>query len=314
MNRNPKVSVIMPVYNAEKYIEEAMKSILNQTEQDLELILIDDCGNDSSMEKVQGIRDTRICIIHNQHNKGISYSRNQGIEHARGKYIALMDDDDVAPLDRLEVESRFLDDHADIDVVGGGALWINEEGEVTSYLREIICNPRRIRAELIFRDVIENGSAMMRAEFINRNHLRYRDGYLGMEDFKFWTECSVFGNIANISKVLLYWRENYHSETFRVGREQAESRREKFAEIQRETLRMNGFCLDAEELRMFTDFFPENKGEYIRNAELEKVCGLLKKMIIQAENSHMENVSEFKSVCHKMYALKTENSELWKDN
>lgn len=314
MNGNPKISVIMPVYNAEKYIKKAMDSILNQTERDLELILIDDCGNDSSMIKAREIQDERIRIIHNDYNRGISYSRNQGIEHARGKYIALMDDDDVAPLDRLDVESRFLDEHADMDVVGGGALWINEEGEVTSYLREIICNPKRIKAELIFRDVIENGSAMMRTEFIKKHNLRYRDGYLGMEDFKFWTECSLFGNIANISKVLLYWRETYHSETFRVGREQAENRREKFAEIQRETLRMSGFCLDEKEIRLFTDFFPENKGEYISNNELEEVGGLLKKMMRQAENRYMENAKEFKSVCRKMYALKTENSELWKDS
>lgn len=314
MSGSPKISVIMPVYNAEKYIKKAMESILNQTERDLELILIDDCGNDSSMIKAQEIRDERIRIIHNDCNRGISYSRNQGIDQARGKYIALMDDDDVAPLDRLDVESRFLDEHADIDVVGGGALWIDEEGKVTSYLREIICNPKRIRAELVFRDVVENGSAMMRTEFVKRNHLRYRDDYLGMEDFKFWTECSVLGNIANISKVLLYWRETCHSETFRVGRDLAERRKEKFAEIQRETLRMNGFYLSEEEIKLFTDSFPENKGEYIREDELEKVCGLLKKMIKQAENSHMENANAFKSVCHKMYAIKTENSELWKDS
>lgn len=313
MDGSPKVSVIMPVYNAEKYIKEAVESILSQTEGDLELILIDDCGSDTSMARAQEIQDDRICIIHNERNSGIAYSRNQGIEHARGKYIALMDDDDVAPTDRLAVECRFLDEHADIDVVGGGALWINEEGKITSYLREIICNPKRIRAELLFRDVIENGSAMIRTDFIKRNNLRYRDGYLGMEDFKFWTECSVFGNIANISKVLLYWRETYHSETFRVGREQAEKRKEKFAEIQMETLRQNGFCLNSEEMRLFTEYFSENKGEYISRAGLEEVCGLLKKMILQAENSHMENVVELKSVCHKMYALKTENSELWKD-
>lgn len=314
MNGSPKVSVIMPVYNAEKYIKEAVKSIMNQTEKDLELILIDDCGTDDSMARAQEIRDDRIRIIHNQCNRGISFSRNQGIEHARGKYIALMDDDDVAPVDRLDVECRFLDEHEDIDVVGGGALWINEEGKITSYLREIICNPKRIRAELIFRDVIENGSAMIRTKFVKKNNLRYRDNYLGMEDFKFWTECSVLGNIANISKVLLYWRETYHSETFRVGREEAERRREKFAEIQRETLGLNGFCFNEEELRLFTSYFPENKGEYISKAGLGEVCELLKKMISQAENSHMKNADELKSVCHKMYALKTENSELWKDS
>lgn len=314
MSKNPKISVIMPVYNAEKYVEEAVKSILNQTESDLELIIIDDCGNDSSMEVVQSIEDDRICIFRNQKNRGIAFSRNQGLAYARGKYIALMDDDDIAPLDRLAVESRFLDEHVDIDVVGGGTLWINEEGRVISYLREIICNPKRIRAELIFRDVIENGSAMIRTDFIRKNNLKYKDGYLGMEDYKFWTECSVAGNIANISKVLLYWRKTSGSETFRVRNEQAEKRRKKFAQIQIETLRLNGFSFDEEEMKIFTDYFPENKNEYISRDELEKICVMLKKMISLAENKHMGNVKELRSVCHKMYALRTENSELWKDS
>lgn len=314
MNQRPKVSVVMPVYNAEKYVKEAVESILNQTDGDLELLIIDDCGVDSSMEIVRGIKDDRIRIIQNRQNRGISYSRNQGLEHAQGKYIALMDDDDVAPLDRLETECRFLDEHADIDVVGGGALWIDEEGKIISYLREIICNPRRIQAELIFRDIIENGSAMMRAEFIHSNHLKYRDDYLGMEDFKFWTECSVIGNIANISKVLLYWRKTYDSETFRVGREQAKMREKKFAQIQMDTLELNGFCLDTRDKELFTAFFPENKGEYISAAGLEQVHSLLRNMMKQAEDKHMKHVEEFKFVCRRMYALKTENSELWKDN
>lgn len=314
MSKTPKISVIMPVYNAEKHIKEAIESILYQTENNLELIIIDDCGSDSSMEIVQNIGDDRISIIHNQQNRGIAYSRNQGLKYARGKYIALMDDDDIAPLDRLDIEGCYLDEHADIDVVGGGMLRIDEEGKVISYLREIFCSPGRIRAELIFRDVIENGSTMMRTEFIRRNNLKYRDNYLGMEDFKFWTECSLVGNIANISKVLLYWRQTQGSETFRIRSEQAEQRRRKFAQIQREILQLNGFCLDEEEMKIFTEFFPENKAEYINREELEKVHNLLKKIIVQAEENHMKNVYELRTVCHKMYALKTENSELWRDS
>lgn len=313
MERNPKISVIMPVYNAEKYIREAIESILQQTEEDFELIIIDDCGKDSSIDIAKGIKDNRICIMHNEKNMGIAYSRNRGLEAARGKYIALMDDDDIAPLNRFEIETCFLDEHKEIDVVGGGALWINENGKVISYLNQIICNPKRIRAELIFRDVIENGTAMIRTEFIRKNNLKYKDDYLGMEDYKFWTECSVLGNIANIDQVLLYWRESNQSETICVRQRQADMRKQKFAEIQKEALKLNGFNLNVEETKIFTQYFPENKSEYIDKSNLEKACRLLKKMIIQARDNNMENTKEFEIVCHKMFALKTENSSIWEN-
>lgn len=313
MEKNPKISVIMPVYNAEKYIQQAIESILHQTEKDFELIIVDDCGKDSSIDIVKGIKDNRISIIYNEKNMGIAYSRNRGLEAARGKYIALMDDDDIAPLNRFEIETCFLDKHEGIDIVGGGALWINDNGKVISYLNQIICNPKRIRAELIFRDVIENGTAMIRTEFIRKNNLEYKDNYLGMEDYKFWTECSVLGNIANIDQVLLYWRESNQSETICVRQRKADLRKQKFAEIQEEALKLNGFNLSAEETKIFTQYFPENKSEYIDKSNLESVCRLLKKMITQARDNNMENANEFEVVCHKMFALKTENSSIWEN-
>lgn len=313
VDKRPEISVVMPVYNAERYVREAIESILNQTNSNFELIIIDDCGTDSSMDIAQEMKDERIRIVHNTENRGIAYSRNRGLELAKGKYIALMDDDDIAPSNRFELETHFLEEHKDIDVVGGGELWIDENGKVISYADQIICNPKRIQAELIFWDVIENGSAMMRTEFIRKNNLKYEDGYLGMEDYKFWTECSVVGNIANIDRVLLYWRKTYESETFRAGREQAQERRKKFAEIQKNALHLNGFDFSEKEEKLFTECFAENKREYIGKSKLEQLCSLLKKMMMQAEKNKQKNVEELKFVCRRMYALKTENSELWED-
>ena len=93
----PKISVIMPVYNAERYIKIAVDSILNQTFKDFELIVIDDKGTDDSIKIVEEISDPRIRILHNEKNCGIAFSRNRGITEAKGEYLALMDDDDYAP-------------------------------------------------------------------------------------------------------------------------------------------------------------------------------------------------------------------------
>ena len=115
----PKVTVIMPLYNAKKYVREAMDCILNQTFKDFEFLIIDDCPTDGTLDIVNQIQDNRIRIIHNGKNQGIAYSRNRGLAEAKGEYIALMDDDDLTPLDRLEREVSFLDDYPEIGVIGG---------------------------------------------------------------------------------------------------------------------------------------------------------------------------------------------------
>lgn len=309
--KKPKVSVIMPVYNAEKYITAAIESILEQTMQNLELIIIDDCGNDSSMRMVAEFMDERIRVISNQCNKGIAYSRNIGIREARGEYIALMDDDDRVPLHRLQMEVDFLDNHKEIDVVGGGVLCIDELGRVISKREQVICNPKRIKAELLFHNIIQNGSTMMRTDFVRCNHLEYKSDYMGMEDYKFWTECATVGNIANLDEVLLFWRRTAISETSRVEREQQFLRKVKYAELQEDALKSYGFELTTEELTIFTKSFAENKRQFASMENLNKIMLVLKKMIAQAEEKKMENKKELCFVCHRMYALKTENSELW---
>lgn len=312
LNIKPKISVIMPVYNAEKYISKAIDSILGQTEEDFELILIDDCGTDNSMGIVRDYKDKRIRIVQNEKNKGISYSRNKGINVAKGEYIALMDDDDIAPSDRFDIEINYMREHPDIDVIGGISRAIDENGNIIEYLpSKIICNPNRIYAELLFGDKIANGSTMIRTEFIRKNNLYYKDGFLGMEDYKFWTECAVVGKIANIDKILLYWRKTKENETYHVISKKSEERKIKYAEIQKEALLAYGFELSNEEIKLFTDVFKEKTKEYISIKGLCEVLLLLKKMAMQAETKNMKNVEELKIVFQKMFALKTENSEIW---
>lgn len=309
----PKVSVIMPIYNAEKYISFAIDSILEQSFENFELIMIDDCGEDGSIDIAKRYDDPRITILKNDGNQGIAYSRNRGMDSAKGEYIALMDDDDVAPNNRFELEVSYLDKHPEIDVLGGGELWINENGEVISYYDQVICNPNRIKAELLFQDVIENGSAMFRREFIQKNNIRYKDGYLGMEDYKFWTECSAVGRIANISDILLYWRKTNNSETSRVFQEDLEKRKCRFAEIQVKLLNMYGFKLSDSENRIFTECFREDKRNPLSRKELNRVFQLVKSLIESAEEMNISYLDEFKQVLKRRFAQKLEYSDLWND-
>ena len=116
MKSDPKISVLMPVYNDEKYILEAIESILNQTYINFEFIIINDGSSDNSLKIIQSFNDNRIKIINNDKNRGIAYSLNKGLDIAKCKYIARIDANDVAHPTRLAVQKEYLDQKNEVDL------------------------------------------------------------------------------------------------------------------------------------------------------------------------------------------------------
>ena len=123
----PKISVVMPAYNAEKYIGEAIESILNQTFKDFEFIIINDGSVDHTKEIIREYNDPRIVLLENDKNRGIVLSLNKGLDAATGKYIARMDADDIALKNRFERQVEYLDEHKDIGVLGTGICTFGEK-------------------------------------------------------------------------------------------------------------------------------------------------------------------------------------------
>ena len=118
--KQPLVSVVMPVYNSEKYVSEAIESVLCQAFRDFEFIIVNDCSTDGSLAILQkwARKDRRIVLLENRHNLGISESRNAGLARAKGKLIMNMDHDDVCHLDRMRLQSQYLNQHPDVGIVG----------------------------------------------------------------------------------------------------------------------------------------------------------------------------------------------------
>ena len=119
------ISVILPVFNVEKYIVECIASILNQTIQDYELLIIDDCSTDKTLEMVAGFSDNRIKIITKEKNSGLVDSLNLGMQLAKGKYIARMDGDDISVADRFEKQLQVLENDSNIKACG---CWLQQFG------------------------------------------------------------------------------------------------------------------------------------------------------------------------------------------
>ena len=127
------IDIIMPCYNAEKYIEETIQSVLRQTEKNFRLICIDDCSKDATYTILQRLadRDKRITVLKNEENCGIAATRNRGIREGQAEYIAFLDDDDIMPPERLKIGKTYLDDHNEVGVVAGNYLIFDENGNKT---------------------------------------------------------------------------------------------------------------------------------------------------------------------------------------
>lgn len=312
MNNKPQISVVMPVYNGQEYIGKTIESILSQTYCDFELLIIDDCGSDSSMDIVRSVCDKRIRIISNERNRGIAYSRNVGIKNAKGKYIALMDDDDLAPLDRLMLEYNFLEEHEEIDAVGGRYCIIDECDNVVEYSPDTLQNPKFLKASLMFYDPIGNGSMMFKKSIVEKNGILFQDGCLGMEDYLFWIDFSRFGNITNLKEVMLYWRHIQGNETNRIFLENAGMRALKFAEIQKYAIKSCGILLNDVDFEFLSRMLPE--GRILENAkkeDLKRLYDILCLIIRKADDLHLDFSAEVKIACRKQFSRCLECSEIW---
>lgn len=279
MMKRPIVSVIMPVYNAEKYIAKTIDCILNQTYDNFELLLIVDCPTDNTMDVVSKIYDDRIRIIQNTTNMGIAYSRNKGIDEAKGKYIALMDNDDLCPPDRFEKSVEYLEEHNDIGVVGGGIALIDEEDNPIGEPVVVKCNADEIWADIVYQCPLPNSSTMIRKEIIDDYNIRYQDHMLGMEDYRFWMEVSLYTKIFSFEDIFLFWRVSSEAETTRVKTMLAQKRAKVFAEIQKFGLERRGVELDTPEWNLFFNAFDEEKQN--DNIDMDRLYILMRKMYNQ---------------------------------
>jgi glycosyltransferase involved in cell wall biosynthesis len=205
MNENPMISVVMSVYNAEKYLDEAIKSILSQTYRDFEFIIINDGSTDKSLEIIKKYQDQdeRIVLI-SRENKGLIASLNEGIEKARGKYIARMDADDISLPTRFEEQVEFLDKNQDIGVCGTWVEVFGENRKPTIWKMPI--NEDELKVRLLFSVTFAHPSVMIRKELIGNHNLQYKKEYKHAEDYKFWVDFSKYTKFANIPKMLFRYR------------------------------------------------------------------------------------------------------------
>ena len=194
----------MPVYNAAPYLAEALNSILSQTFDDFELIIIDDCSTDNTPAIIFAIEDCRVRKYFKEKNTGYTNSLNKGLTLSHGKYIARMDADDISEKHRFQEQVAFLEQHPDFGIVGSYVSTIPETG--LGGLWKFPEKDADIRTQLLANSPFAHPAVMMRKELLIQNNICYDPEFEPCEDYKLWVQLLKITKGYNIPKVLLNYR------------------------------------------------------------------------------------------------------------
>ncbi len=196
----PLISVVLPVYNVEAYVYDAIVSVLNQSIQDFEIIVIDDCSTDNTVSIIESFKDTRIRIINKDTNKGLIDSLNIGFKEAKGEYIARMDGDDINTPNRFEKQLQILQSNPKISACG---CWLQCFGVSHKMIKHKEFH-HEIQAQLLLSNPMSLGATMLEREAY-KNH-EFDITKVHVEDYDFWARTAWSNKMYNIQEVLYHYR------------------------------------------------------------------------------------------------------------
>lgn len=205
MDKNcPLVSVVMPAYNAEKYITAATSSVLEQTYENLELIIVNDCSKDHTLQVIQNCakKDSRIRVLSNEENLGVSYTRQRGVETADGEWIAFLDSDDMWAPDKLEKQIE-AQRKSNADLIFTGSGFMDDDGNRKDWILHV---PEQVSYRtLLKQNIISNSSVLIRKSAYKK--CAVLGGYMLHEDFACWLQyLRQGGRVCGIDEPLLIYR------------------------------------------------------------------------------------------------------------
>ncbi|MFA6023462.1 MAG: glycosyltransferase family 2 protein [Candidatus Pacearchaeota archaeon] len=223
-NKTPLVSVVMPAYNTEKYIAEAIESILNQTFKDFEFIIVDDGSTDNTLQIIKDYakKDKRIKVLRNEKNLKICKSLNKGIREAEGKYIARMDSDDSSLPTRLERQVEFMEKNPEYGVVGAFMELFDENTGKVLGIRKYSDKDEVLKEKIFFYSPFAHPVTMIRKEAFYKVSF-YKEVDFPSEDLNLWFRIGEKYKFSNIQKVLLKYR--YHEKSTTGSRLKAMEKR-----------------------------------------------------------------------------------------
>lgn len=200
-----KVSIILPVYNGEAFLEKALESILAQTYKNFELIVVDDGSTDRTKNILQKFKDKRIKLFYNRKRLGIGATLNKAISKASGIYLARADADDIMSPKRIETELRFLKNNSKVVAVGSWTKIIDSNGKIIGE-RKMPLDHKKITEMMFYAMGMQNPTVMFNRKLIPTNFHWCRTSIVIDDDLDLLFRLLPFGKFANIPKFLVNYR------------------------------------------------------------------------------------------------------------
>lgn len=273
----PKISVLLPVYNCELYIREAVDSILNQTYTDFELLIIDDASSDRTVSLIESYNDSRIELIEKTLNTGYTNSLNLGLQLAKGKYIARMDGDDICLPERFAKQISFLEANSDVIVCGS---WFSLIG--SDRIVKVPESHEDIKVALLKGNCFAHPSVMIRKQSLEMFSIVYDVSKEPAEDYDLWARLVTKGKLYNLQEVLL----DYRTHSNQVTKKHSDKQKDSVMRTKRNLFNLLEFNLLPEEELVLNKVL--NKGEAFNFDDFD----LFKKVLHKLLTSNAKNIFE----------------------
>ena len=299
MKSSPLISVVMPVYNAEQYVASAVKSILSQSFPDFELVIVNDGSTDKSWDIVRSFNDNRMRLVSNPKNMGNYPSRNKGMKMASGKYICVMDADDISLPERLSVQFSFMENNPDIGLSGTAYSTMD-------HFKPIYKEPdyENIRIILLRHCHLHHPTWIIRHDYIKRYQLYYNESFKYAADYVLQTKAASLFPISICNEVLLYYRMHKSQISSANASEQG-----KLADINRiQQLSLLGIEPTTEEEKLHLNFI---KGRIVTIAGPDKVSRWAEKLVKANHKMQYFNHSKFQDLVQLQLDKQIISNKIW---
>lgn len=270
------LTVLMPVYNSENYLELAISSILNQTFKDFEFLIIDDGSCDSSAQIISNFTDERIRFVQNECNIGLIDTLNKGIDLAKGDYIARMDSDDISSIDRLEIQMKYLLTHPNVDLCAASYLSFSKKMVRKQYFP---LNYDLIKAEALFNSPLSHPLVIAKKRIFKQ--YKYINDFPYAEDYALWVSMLKGGvRIVNLPFFLLKYRILDTSQTA-IGQSYTKQRFQIISRIQ--SMALESVCVHNDAyyalLHYYMSYTPYIRKMDLRKYTIKQICDYLNKIV-----------------------------------
>jgi len=294
----PSITVLMPVYNGEKYLREAINSMLSQTFTDFEFLIINDGSNDKTEEIILSYSDTRIRYVNNEVNVKLIATLNKGIALANGKYIARMDADDISLPARLQTQFDFMELHKDTALCGSWYQLFGGENNVVKY----ICSHNEIRMKMLYQSHFCHPTVIFRKSMIDTFAEKFDPLFIHAEDYDFFVRIAEKFSVANVSEVLLTYR--VHEQSVSLQNKKTQNNNSNL--IKKRSFKNIGIDVTENELELYRsieqhEYLPTN--EYLKTAQT-----LLEKLVTANDETEYFEKQFFRTYISELWFNITNNT------